>query len=83
MKKVFISLSLVAVCGFANAQPKIEFLQGDEKLACEALMCLSVKPSDRPKECEPAIHKYNSIKFKKSWKTAKARQDFLDLCPKD
>lgn len=49
-------------------------LAGDEKLACEALLCLA--SNDRPHECEPSIRKLFSI-----WKPHK-RVRFLRLCPK-
>lgn len=56
-------------------------LQGDEKLACEAILCLST--STRPSECSPSIKRYFSIKHKKFSDTIKGRLNFLKLCPKD
>ncbi len=54
-------------------------LQGDEKLACEALLCLAA--STRPAECAPSIRRYFSISYRKFWKTLQGRLDFLNLCP--
>jgi len=56
-----------------------ELLEGDEKDACEALLCLS--SGQRPTECTPPIQRYLSIKMKTPEKTADARRDFLNLCP--
>lgn len=63
----------------AAANSMADYLTGDVKYACEALMCLST--SDRPGECDPAIAKYLSIKKKKASQTAQARADFLAMCP--
>ena len=70
------TLTLVTI-GTANAQA---VLTGDTKLACEAILCLAA-PS-KPSECNASIQKYFSIKHKKAKNTAKARQNFLALCPK-
>ena len=54
-------------------------LEGDEALACEALLCLAAPT--RPGECARSIKKFFSIKFREPWKTIAARKDFLHLCP--
>jgi hypothetical protein len=54
-------------------------LGGDEKLACEALLCLAA--ATVPPECRPSLSKYFSIVLKTISKTIRARQDFLNLCP--
>lgn len=75
--KLFFAIACnLAVIGTLHAQ---ELLEGDEKDACEALLCLS--SGDRPSECIPPIQRYLSIKKKTSQKTANARRDFLNLCP--
>lgn len=67
-------------CVTAYAQPRPpSLLQGDEQLACEAVMCLST--SKRPHECEPSIRRYFGISLRKPWKTIEARIRFLELCP--
>ena len=65
------------VASFAGAQ---EILTGDEKDACEAILCLS--SGKRPDQCTPPIRRYFSIKHRKIEDTLRARKDFLDLCPK-
>lgn len=54
-------------------------LEGDTKLACEALLCLS--SGSRPHECAPSLNRYFGIHHKKWKNTLKARRNFLRLCP--
>lgn len=56
-----------------------DFLTGDEKLACEAVLCLS--SGQRPSECSPSLDRYFSIRKKKWSKTLDARKAFLRICP--
>jgi len=52
---------------------------GDEKLACEAILCLSTgKP---PHQCQPPLKRYYDIQKKKWSDTTKARRNFLNKCP--
>ncbi len=51
----------------------------DKKAACEAILCLS--SGTRPPECAPSLSRYFSISFRKWYDTARARQNFLNLCP--
>ncbi|HFC3525174.1 TPA: TrbM/KikA/MpfK family conjugal transfer protein, partial [Neisseria gonorrhoeae] len=63
-----------------NNRPQVEDLfTGDVKLACEATLCLST--GNRPSECQPAIHRYFSIRHKRMGDTIRARHNFLRLCP--
>ncbi|MCD8213457.1 MAG: hypothetical protein LUC34_05360 [Campylobacter sp.] len=64
-----------------NDDESIDFLQGDVKLACEAILCLSGGSS--LSECKPSLKRYYSITAKKAHKQAKKRANFLKLCPKD
>lgn len=58
-----------------------DMLEGDEKLACEAILCLS--SSTRPSECAPSLGRYFGI-VKRLWSdTVRARANFLELCPLD
>lgn len=66
--------TLAVASDFAN-----DLLQGDERSACEAILCLS--SNARPNECAPSIHRYFSIKHKKLGDTLRARRDFLNMCP--
>lgn len=70
--------ALLGLSLLASAQAHADFT-GDQKLACEAVLCLST--GKRPDECTPSVQRYLSIKFKKSWKTAAKRQEFLEMCP--
>ncbi|VTU46195.1 conjugal transfer protein TrbM (plasmid) [Variovorax sp. SRS16] len=54
-------------------------LEGDTRLACEAIMCLAT--SQRPHECNLAILRYLSIVGKKPGETVQARAAFLNKCP--
>ena len=65
------------VVPFASAQG---MLSGDQKDACEAILCLS--SGQRPDQCEPPIRRYFSIQHRRISDTLRARKDFLDLCPK-
>lgn len=58
-----------------------DMLTGDEKLACEAILCLS--SSTRPSECNPSLERYFGIRKLKWSDTVRARANFLDLCPLD
>ena len=59
-------------------------LQGDTRLACEAMMCLMASPEHRHKSyCKKSIAKYLAIRHKKWHKTVEARRDFLKKCPSD
>jgi hypothetical protein len=58
-----------------------ELYEGDQRLACEALLCLTVGWGES--ECQPAIKSFFSIW---SWKPSRLfskRMDFLGLCPSD
>jgi hypothetical protein len=57
----------------------LPMFEGDVRLACEAILCLST--SKRPSECTPSITRYFSIRLKKWSDTLQARADFLALCP--
>lgn len=53
--------------------------EGDEKLSCEAILCLST--GQRPGACAPALERYFSIKKRKLADTIRARKSFLEICP--
>ena len=82
----FISTIIALVMGFSSIAamaanplnpPK---MGGDERLACEALMCL-VNPASQPSECQSALKKFHSIKHKHGHDTITARRNFLKKCP--
>lgn len=64
---------------FAQGSGDFDLLEGDTRLACEALICLS--SGNRPSECDPALSHFYGIKKKKLSDTLDARHDFLSLCP--
>lgn len=75
----FVLFCLTIQARAAQEGPQLDFLEGDEKSACEAILCLS-SPT-RPSECAPSLAKYFSINLKKWSDTLKARKNFLNLCP--
>ncbi|MGV8294568.1 TrbM/KikA/MpfK family conjugal transfer protein, partial [Pseudomonas aeruginosa] len=74
---VLIFVTTLLFGTFAHADDDV--LEGDERLACEAILCLST--GKRPSECSPSISRYFGIKKKKLSDTLDARRDFLSLCP--
>ncbi|WP_051532297.1 TrbM/KikA/MpfK family conjugal transfer protein [Brackiella oedipodis] len=73
---VISALALASLAQSANAAVE---LNGTQKLACEAVLCLS--SSVRPGECAPALSHYFGISFKRWSETVKARRKFLGQCP--
>lgn len=76
-----ISLTVLGAATFlatthSSAQ---QVLEGDTRLACEAILCLA--SGAQPSECSPSIQRYFSIRHKKFSDTMKARNGFLNLCP--
>jgi hypothetical protein len=72
-------LIFVYFISFIDSVVAQESLQGDEKLACEALLCLSTPT--RPAQCTPSLRRYFSISFKRFSDTLRGRTNFLNLCP--
>lgn len=56
-----------------------QVLEGDTRLACEAILCLA--SGTQPSECSPSLQRYFAIRYKKFSDTMKARNGFLNLCP--
>jgi hypothetical protein len=81
MKATRTTLFTAAALVISSATPAVaqELLEGDEKDACEAILCLST--GSPPHECDSSLKKYFSIKKKKPGDTIKARRDFLEKCP--
>lgn len=78
-----VGVGLLVMVHVAPAQtaPKLSFLEGDARLACECLLCLSAG-AQAPKECETALMKYNLIQGTSPFQTLVKRRNFLQLCPK-
>lgn len=81
MKAMRTTLFTAAALVMSSAMPAVaqELLEGNEKLACEAILCLST--GSPPHECSPSLKKYFSIEKRKLRDTIRARLDFLQLCP--
>ncbi len=77
-KQIYASMLLLSLTSIPIVQAQ-ESLQGDEKLACEALLCLAA--STRPTECIPPIRRYFSISYRRFSDTLRGRLNFLNLCP--
>ena len=71
---VFLASSMAWPVAFAQ-----DTLHGDEKLSCEAILCLAA--STRPSECIPPIRRYFSISYRRFCDTLRGRLNFLNLCP--
>jgi hypothetical protein len=77
--KKIIVLTALSACLGAWAQQAPQVMEGDEKLACEAILCLAA--SSRPAECAPSIRRFFSISFRRFSDTLRGRANFLNLCP--
>lgn len=80
---VFVGMGLLILVHNASAQtaPKPSLLEGDARLACECLLCLSAG-AQAPKECQTALMKYYMIQGTSPFQTLVKRRNFLQLCPK-
>lgn len=58
-----------------------EVYEGDQRLACEALLCLTVGWGES--ECRPAIRKFFSIWNWRPSQLFNMRMNFLGLCPSE
>ena len=80
---ILVGMGLLVMAHDAVAQtaPKSSFLEGDVRLACECLLCLSAG-AQAPKECQTALMKYYLIQGTSPFQTLVKRRNFLQLCPK-
>jgi|GEM_PF-5291793 len=97
MKKAF--LGFLALASVASAEVKVEFLEGDQKIACEAIFCLSAAAQNRPSECKEPIEKFfkKTLDFVYNARPAyyaarpdkltkdvyEYRKKFLNMCPQN
>ena len=81
---LLLAVALVPSFAFAEFSADsfnpVKINSDEERLACEAIMCLS-SPNSSPSQCEPSLRKYYSIKFKHGHDTLTARRNFLKKCP--
>lgn len=68
------ALSLVTPAAWSQSM-----FEGDTRLACEAILCLS--SGNRPAACAPALSRYFGINLRRLSDTIRARRNFLSLCP--
>ena len=80
---ILVGMGLLVMAHDTPAQtaPKPSFLEGDARLACECLLCLSAG-AQAPKECQTALMKYYLIQGTSPFQTLVKRRNFLQLCPK-
>lgn len=69
----------LALAGFGLLATAQEVLEGDARLACEAVLCLST--GSPPAECGPALRHYFGITHRRLSQTIRKRSNFLRLCP--
>ena len=70
--------SLASAFSIDSLNP-VKIKNDEERLACEAIMCLS-SPGSSPAQCEPSVRKYySSIQI--GHDTLTARRNFLKKCP--
>ncbi len=74
------SVLMVLAQAVVTPRPQAQILTGDARLACEALLCLSVVGSP-PGECSKALAKYEAMKAQ-LWFNPLAVYNFLKGCPK-
>lgn len=83
MKLKMMAFAIVGIVlgSLANAAQAQEFniMQGDERSACEAVLCLAA--GGGPSECTPPLRRYFSITATKPSDLRKKRRNFLNLCP--
>ncbi|OFJ56136.1 TrbM/KikA/MpfK family conjugal transfer protein [Neisseria mucosa] len=76
LPSLFLPVFLLPSLAFAVTP---QLMGGDERLACEAIMCLT-NPI-KPPECATSLRKFHSIKYKYGHDTINARRNFLKKCP--
>ena len=78
-KSVFFGFLILFLSAAPVNSTESQLYEGDQRLACEALLCLTVGWGES--ECRPAIKKFFSIWTWKPSKLFSKRMNFLGLCP--
>ncbi len=84
MKRIVATFLAILALGAAPVPAPAQTLSGDEKLACEAVMCLTyagLQAPDKVPECGPSIRRYLSIHESRPHLTFAAQRRFLNSCP--
>lgn len=83
MMMILLAGGIFAGTGAATAGGlPVKMLEGDQKTACEAILCLAAVGS-KPSECTAPLRKYFSITASKPSKLKERRKNFLKMCPAD
>jgi len=78
-KKLLAVAAFTMVVGSTTTARAQDVLDGDQRLACEAMLCLA--SVTRPAECAASLTRYFSISMRRFRDTVRARANFLRLCP--
>jgi hypothetical protein len=78
-KKLLAIAAFTMVVGSTTSARAQDVLGGDQRLACEAMLCLA--SVTRPAECAASLTRYFSISLRRFRDTVRARANFLRLCP--
>ncbi len=79
---ILFALALMVLAHIAmTPRAQAQVLTGDQRLACEALLCLAAG-ANAPRECSNALAKYAALQAKTALQTAVNQKNFLKLCPK-
>ncbi|MFA1791661.1 TrbM/KikA/MpfK family conjugal transfer protein [Xanthomonas campestris] len=77
-RTMILVIAGVIACSVGSVAAQ-ETMQGDQKDACEALLCLAT--GSAPSECTPSLRRYFSIRADKPSDERKKRRNFLKMCP--
>ncbi|HRC44017.1 MAG TPA: TrbM/KikA/MpfK family conjugal transfer protein [Nitrospira sp.] len=81
-KTMLLALALMVLAQTLMTPPaQAQVLTGDQRLACEALLCLAAG-ANAPRECSNALAKYAALQAQTALQTLALRKNFLQLCPK-
>ena len=80
--KILFAVALMVLAQTSRTPPaEAQILAGDQRLACEALLCLAAG-AKAPRECSTALAKYAALQAQTALQTLALRRNFLQLCPK-
>lgn len=81
-KIMLFALTLMVLAPTSTTpRAQAQVLTGDQRLACEALLCLAAG-ANAPRECSNALAKYAALQAQTALQTLALRKNFLQLCPK-
>ncbi len=81
-KIMLFAVTLVVLAQISmTPRAQAQVLTGDQRLACEALLCLAAG-ANAPLECSKPLAKYAALQGQTALQTLALRKNFLLLCPK-